>query len=54
MKLDADVTQRDAGVREGETADTGFDDILAKTRNQCVGLVRLELGGVLGQCRLEL
>lgn len=54
MELDADISQGDARVREGEAADTGLDDVLAQTHNQCVRFVCFKLCGVLGEGCLEL
>lgn len=46
VKLDADVSEGDAGVGKGKTADTGLDHVLAEADNEGVGFVGFELGSV--------
>lgn len=45
-KANADVTERDARVRERQHANARLDDVLSQTQNQCVGLVLVEDLGI--------
>ena len=46
VQLHANVSQRDAGIRQGEPSDSSLDNILAQPDDERVRLVSLELGGI--------
>jgi len=53
LKLDADVLEGDLGVGEGDLMNSGFDDVVAETKDEGEGGVGLEGGGVGGEGCLE-
>jgi len=54
MELDADIAQRDAGIRERKSPYACFDDILTEANNERVSAVLLKLSGMLREGTLEL